>query len=132
MAEIIFDSEYITVVYHPETKIVHHTIHKTVPFPILTAATDAGTEALAHYGASKWLSDDRKNTALSQESLEYALSDWGARTVKAGWKYWALVVPTAFSGRLDMTRLVEHCYNLGVRVMVFTDPEEAYNWLAKL
>jgi hypothetical protein len=132
MAEIIFDSEYITVVYHPETKIVHHTIHKTVPFPILTAATDAGTEALARYGANKWLSDDRKNTALSQESLEYALSDWGARTVKAGWKYWALVVPTAFSGRLDMTRLVEHCYNLGVRVMVFTDPEEAYNWLAKL
>lgn len=132
MAEVIYDSEYITVLYHPETNMIHHTIHKTVPFPILTEATDAGTEALRRYGATKWLSDDRKNTALSQESLEYALSDWGARTVRAGWKYWALVVPTAFSGRLDMTRLVEHCYNLGVRVMVFTDLEEAHNWLASL
>jgi len=132
MAEIIFDSEYITVVYHPDTKIVHHTIHKTVPFPILTAATDAGTEALARYGASKWLSDDRKNTALSPESYEYALSDWGVRTVKAGWKYWALVVPEELSGRLDMVRMVELCYNLGVRVMVFTDLEKAELWLKSL
>lgn len=31
-----------------------------------------------------------------------------------------------------MTRLVEHCYNLGVRVMVFTDLEEAHNWLVSL
>lgn len=85
MAEIIYDSEYITVLYHPETNMIHHTIHKTVPFPILTEATDAGTEALRRYGATKWLSDDRKNTALSQESLEYALSDWGhARSRRVG------------------------------------------------
>lgn len=131
MSEIIYDSEYITVLYHPETKIVHHTIHKTVPFPILTEATDAGTDALRRYGASKWLSDDRKNTALSQESLEYALSDWGVRTVNAGWKHWALVVPEELAGRMDMVRIVEYCFGLGVRVMVFTDLQEARDWLVK-
>lgn len=132
IAKIICDSKYITIVYHYETKIVHHTIHKTVPGPILTAATDAGTEALRKYGATKWLSDDRKNTQLSQEALEYALTDWGARTVKAGWKYWALVVPEEMTGRMDMVRLVEFCYNMGVRVMVFSDLQKAEAWLRSL
>ena len=82
---IIVDNEFITVRYLDDKKIIYHTIHKPVPTPYLSAATNAGTDALEKYGACKWLSDDRKNGPLSPETMEYGRTVWIPRTIAAGW-----------------------------------------------
>ena len=78
-----------------DNKIVHHTIHAPVGGQTLRDALESGTAALAKYGACKWLSDDRKNGPLPEEEREWGFVDWNRRTMDAGWKYWALVVPQA-------------------------------------
>lgn len=90
---ILYDSEYITVEYVADKRLIHHTIHKPVQGQVFHDALNAGSEALATYGACKWLSDDRKNDILTEDDAVWGIVDWGPRTAQAGWKYWANVVP---------------------------------------
>ncbi len=52
--------------------------------------------------------------------------------IRAGWKFWALVVPDEVSAREDMIPLIESYYERGVRLMVFTDVQRALDWLKNL
>ncbi|NLX09585.1 MAG: hypothetical protein GXY36_08005 [Chloroflexi bacterium] len=126
---ILFDHERITVEYMTDKKIVHHTIHAPVGGQILRDALESGTAALAKYGASKWLSDDRKNGPLDEAEREWGFVDWNRRTMEAGWKYWANVVPQAVVDAGTLGPTIEDLFTLGLRVMVFTDLEEATAWL---
>jgi hypothetical protein len=126
---IIVDNEYITLRYLPDKRIIYHTIHKPIDGQPLKDALNAGTEALKQYGACKWLSDDRKNGPLSQEMLDWGLKDWDPRTIAAGWKYWANVVPQELSAAGTLMPLIQILYDMGLRMMVFTDLENAIQWL---
>jgi hypothetical protein len=126
---IIVDNEYTTVQYLPDKKIIYHTIHKPIDDQPLKDALNAGTDALEKYGACKWLSDDRKNGPLSAEMLEWGRNTWDVRTIAAGWKYWAEVVPEAVVSAGTMIPVIEALYELGLRMMVFTDLEKAFAWL---
>ncbi len=128
----ITDNEYITVQYLPDKKIIYHTIHKPIDGQPLKDALNAGTAALARYKACKWLSDDRLNGPLSQEVLDWGLQDWDPRTSAAGWKYWAEVVPQQLASAGTMLPLIEILYGMGLRMMVFTDLEKAFQWLDSL
>jgi hypothetical protein len=130
MSEIILvDNEYITVKYLSEKKTVYHIIHKPVGGPIFRDALNAGTEAIKKYGGTKWLSDDRKNGPLSAEDREWGFNDWNRRTIEAGWKYWAVVVPEELIAAGSLTPTIGALYELGLRMMVFADLQEAANWL---
>ena len=59
----ILDNEYVTLWYHPDKQIIHHQFHKFLYGQAFRDAMNAGTEAMKKYGAHKWLSDDRKNSA---------------------------------------------------------------------
>ncbi len=126
---IILDNEYITVQYLPDKKIMYHTIHQPIDGQPLKDAFNAGTDALKQYGACKWLSDDRKNGPQSQEFFSWGFKEWSPRTIAAGWKYWAIVVPTELASAGTMAPAIDAYYDLGLRVMVFTDVEEATQWL---
>jgi hypothetical protein len=110
---------------------MYHTFHKPISGPILRDILNAGQAALAKNKATKWLSDDRNNAEVAPADIEFSVADWGPRAAQAGWKFWALVVPEDIAGRASMTAVVEAFYNLGVRVVVFTDLEEARGWLLK-
>lgn len=56
----------------------------------------------------------------------------GPRAAKAGWKYWALVVPEDIAGRASMTDIVQTFHQLGVHVSIFSDLEEAQTWIEGL
>lgn len=129
MSSIIVDNEYITVEYVPEKKMVHHIIHQPVGGQIFRDALNAGTETLRQNGACKWLSDDRKNGPLSPEDVEWGFNDWNRRTIEAGWKYWALVVPPEVAAAGSLIPTMEALFELGLRMMVFTDVEAAQEWL---
>lgn len=131
---ILFSSPYITVEYRPEKKLIYHTIHKPIggQAQMLKEALDIGTDALRKYGVSKWLSDDRKNGPLPPEVLEWGFADWNPRTIKAGWKYWANVVPGDIAAAGTLMPVIDDLYKLGLRMQVFTTVEDALQWLDQM
>ena len=126
---VLFDNECITLVYHPNKKIIHHTIHQPICGEPLRAVLNQGTEALAEYGACKWLSDDRLNGAILPEDAEWGRDYWHARAIASGWKYWANVVPHEVQAAGTLNASIEHLFELGLNMMVFTTPDEAMEWL---
>jgi len=130
--QTLFDNEYIYMCYHPDTRIIHHHYYPQLNSRFLREGLDRGVELMKEYGAIKWLSDNRETDAHSAEDTEWINTNWLPRAVKAGWKYWALVVPDTVVARMNMVEFVESFYALGVRVAVFTDVDEAMKWLLKL
>lgn len=126
----IIKNEYVTLLYHPDAKIVHHTFHKPIAGQEFRAVLSEGIKALAQHEASKWLSDDRENAALPDDDVVWSKEDWFPRAVQAGWKYWALVVPQDLLARMNMKQFVDSYIDQGLRVMVFSKPETAMEWLA--
>lgn len=130
MAKItLINNQYATLEYHPDTKIVHHIFHKPIGDEKFREVLNTGAETLKKYGAAKWLSDDRKNMALSPEDTEWSKKDWFPRAVESGWKYWALVVPQNILGKMNMKEFVDEYFEKGLRIMVFSNPEDAMQWL---
>jgi hypothetical protein len=129
-AQTIINNEYATLFYHPDTKIVHHTFHKPIGGDHFRSILNTGVETMGKNGAQKWLSDDRNNAAMSQEDTDWSQADWFPRAMKAGWKFWAIVVPHDIMGRMNMKEFVDMYYEQGLRIMVFTNPDEAMKWLA--
>jgi hypothetical protein len=125
----LYSSEYITVEYLPDKKIIYHVVHKPIGGQHLRDDLNAGTAAMEKYGACKWLSDDRKNGPLPADDVEWGDKDWNPRTIKIGWKYWALVVPNEVISAGAMTPVIEHLYELGLVMRVFTTAEKAVQWL---
>lgn len=126
----IYDSPTVTVWYHPDTKIVHHQIHKFVFGKEFHDFLLAGTEAMKKNHAKKWLSDDRANTVLSKEDTEWGQTNWFPQTIQAGWKYWAIVQPEKTLAQLGMEKLVKIYGDAGITAKFFSDPDEAMRWLA--
>jgi len=130
----IYDSEFITVEYWEHKKSIYHTIHQPISaqLEIFKEALNAGTDALQKYQIHKWLSDDRKNDKLSQEGNEWSFSDWQPRTMKARWKYWAMIVPEDLAAAGTLTPVIDILFGLGLRMNVFTNMDKALAWLDKV
>jgi hypothetical protein len=84
---------------------------------------------LQHFGASKWVSDDRLNGPMSQEDREWGNANLNARAKEAGWKYWALVVPKAVVAAGAMIPIIDLLFKQGLRMMVFSEVEDAFKWI---
>lgn len=125
----IMDDANITMWYYPETKILHHEMHQFFFGKAFRDALNKGVEVFEQYGAKKWLSDDRKQTAVSKEDLEWGDKDWFPRLAKLGWKYWAIVAPEKVVGQLTLKRLADAYSARGVTTRMFTSVEEAMKWL---
>ena len=125
----ILDNEQITLWYHPDKKIIHHVMHKYTHGQAFREALMAGAEAMKKYRAHKWLSDDRKNPVLSPEDQKWGIDVWEPQVIEAGWKYWAIVQPEHAVAKLRMMKLADMYAEKGITAQLFTDPEEAMNWL---
>ena len=126
---IVMDTPQVTLRVYPEKKMVYHEMHKFVfgePFQDLLIK---GAEAFEKHHCVKWLSDDRNNSALLPEDTEWGEEIWEPRIMKAGWKYWALILPEKVVGQMNMNRLINRYSASGVHVQVFSDPTAAFNWL---
>lgn len=125
----VIDSPHARLSFDIDKKIVHHRLHKTIDSQTLRAVLDGGIELIKTHNATKWLSDNRAINAHSEEDTRWINKNWLPRVIAAGWKYWALVVPDDFIARINMVEFVDSFYSQGVRVMVFTDINEAWQWL---
>ena len=115
--EIILDNEYATLSYYPEDGIVHHQFHKFIHGAQFRAVLDTGAEIFKERGATKWLSDDRLNSALPKEDGVWALTEWNPRVRAAGWKYWAVIFPDKKVGQTNLNYFVRESNALGVTAL---------------
>jgi len=128
-AEIIHQSEWVTVWYHPKVRVVHHCFHKALRGEAFRAALLQGTAALRERGATKWLSDNRLVFILPQEDQQWADTEWFPETMKAGWKYWAIVRPEKAAADLYMRRVAASRSSAGVKTELFATAEAGMAWL---
>lgn len=132
---VIVSNDYITLEYRPDEQLIYHTIHQPIgpdQSQLFMDALDAGTEALQQYGVSKWLSDDRNNGPLVADVMDWSFQDWSPRTIAAGWKYWANVVPTELAAAGTLVPVIDHFHKFGLKMQVFSNVEAALQWLAKM
>jgi len=127
----VLDNPFVTVWYHTETKIVHSRVHKFVSGKQFQEFLMAGKEVLIKNQATKWLSDDRSNSVLRKEDVDWGNQNWFPQTVRAGWKYWAIVQPEKILALAPMERLVEDYKKYGVTSKFFSDSVAAMTWLEK-
>lgn len=128
---VILENEWGIIRYIADGNYIHHTIYQDVNLQDVRHFLETGLEALIEYGATKWLSDDRKNGPVYPEDVEWSNTMWGPKAASNGWKYWALVVPEAVIGRASMIDVVDAYFHMGVRVQTFSDVEAAREWLMK-
>ena len=126
---LVADNELVTVWIYPERKMIHHVMKTYCHGQPLREALGKGVEAMEQYRATKWLSDDRANSALVPEDMEWANKIWFPQTKLAGWKHWSVVQPEKIIGQLNMARFVKMYAELGINARMFDDPDEAMAWL---
>ena len=130
--QVILDNKWGTLRYQPKHKYVYHNFHKPVTGQPFRQFLDVGLETLKKNKTDRWLSDNRNLGKFDPADVEYSVTDWGPRASKAGWKYWALVVPEDIAGRASMQNHIETFHGLGVWVRVFTNLEEARDWIIEV
>ena len=129
MKKLVLDNDSATVWVYPEKKIIHHQFNGFMHGDIFRGVMLAATKAFVENRCTKWLSDDRKNSALPRPDLEWAEKEWEPVVIKAGWKHWAIVVPVKVVGQMSMKRLAKRLSDLNVNVKLFSDPKDALLWL---
>jgi hypothetical protein len=125
----VFDHARIQLWCYPRKRIVHHQMRGPVLGRVFREALTAGALAMKTHRCWKWLSDDRVNGALLPEDLKWAEDVWMPQAVAAGWKYWALVMPTTWVGKVNIERHMKLYADRGIVVNAFTDPDCAMAWL---
>ncbi len=125
----VLDNDYCTMWYYPDTKIVHDKVKKFIYGENFYKMLLAGTDLIVKNHATKWLSDDRGIPVLRKEDTDWSAANWLPQTVKAGWKYWAIMVPEQPIGKMNMEELAKFYGTLGIVARFFSDIDEAFKWL---
>jgi hypothetical protein len=125
----LMQNEYVSLWYHPDDKIVHHRYEKYADSESHRAMLLRGLECLERNQATKWLSDDRNHVVVREEDAVWGAKVWTPRAIRAGFRYWAIVLPVAAIGKLNLSRLGEEHAKQGVTVKMFTDINSAFAWL---
>jgi hypothetical protein len=108
---------------------VHHKIYKFMRKGLYRELVTAGLECLEKHSAIKWLSDNRGNTVVRQEDIHWVNTVSVPRAMRAGFKYWAIVMPVKEIGKMQMRALIEELGRRGITVKAFSDPDDAMEWL---
>lgn len=129
--EVTFDSEYATLWFDSDLKAVCLRHKKAAPAEVVRDLLCRGGDLLAMEGARKWLSDSRENSRPPAGIEEWAVGTWLPQTLRAGWRFWAVVAPLAKAAQEAMQHHVSVYRGFGLTVRVFSDPDEAAKWLAE-
>jgi hypothetical protein len=127
----LINNPYVTLWYHPDTKIVHSKIHKFITGKEFQEFLMTGKDVLIKNQAKKWLSDDRSNSVLKKEDVDWGNENWFPVCVKHGWKYWAIVQPQKVLAQSRLEDLVKQFATHGVTSKFFTDDKDAMAWLER-
>ena len=136
--ETVIDNEFITMWFHHDSGIVHHWIPPDASQSnpryqkAYRDALEKGVELLRTHNVRKWLSDDRNFQEQPIEDVEWGQKQWVPKAVMAGWRYWAIVMPSDNVARLSLNHLISKFKEFGITVMIFPDVESAMAWLTAI
>jgi hypothetical protein len=125
----MLETEQSSLWYYPELKIIHQQFRAFVQGEQFRGVLERGLQIVREYGARKWLSDNRRFNPIPEEDGEWGVNQWSPQMVKAGWKYWAVVMPESATGRMNLRRRIKAYGERGVTVQLFDDPSAAMDWL---
>lgn len=129
MSDPVYRNNSALIYFHPVERIVHHEILRRPTGTDFRDLLMHGYELLRKTRSTKWLSDDRNHTVLSDEEEKWAQKEWFPLMQKAGWLYWAVVNPEKVVGQLQMKRNAQFMRIGGVTVATFSTVDEAMEWL---
>jgi hypothetical protein len=127
--EVIFENDSITIWFHNSKKIVHHQFHQFTHGKEFQEGLIKEAKLLEKKEAIKILSDDRKNPIMKQEDMKWTAATLRPLYLKAGCKYWAIVLPEQVAGQMAMKKIIKEYADLGVAIEIFDDPDKALKWL---
>jgi hypothetical protein len=127
--QVILENDHVWLWYYPALKIVHHQMVQPPTSEEFRELLDKGADVIERNGAIKWLSDDRGNGLLRPDDEDWAKATWLPRVLRAGFKYWAIVLPAAAIGKLNMRRLATEHGRHGIVSRVEATPDPAFEWL---
>lgn len=130
--ETILDNEFATLWYYPQLNVVHHRFHQFIYGENFRKVLMQGADFFEKNSCVKWLSDDRKNSALPPEDAEWAVREWNPRVMRSGWKYWAMILPDKTVGKMNMKRLLSTYENKNLQIELFEDEQSALVWLSSV
>jgi hypothetical protein len=125
----IVDNEFATSWCYPSKKLIHHQFHKFCCGDNFRNIMIRDAEAFEEHKCTKWLSDDRKVGLIPPDDVDWGRIHWTPRVIKAGWKYFAMVLPEKVIGQMVHTAIVNEFAELGVEAQIFGTPEEGMAWL---
>jgi hypothetical protein len=127
----MLETEQVVLWYYPQLKLVHHKMLQVPDSASFRELLNKGADVVEHFKVTRWLSDDRANTTLPEADKEWADREWLPRVIRAGFKYWAIVLPTSAIGKLNMRRIATHHAGQGVTSLMTDTFEEAFDWIVK-
>jgi len=125
----LIDDERYSLSYDADSKVIYHTVKRSISGAAFRELLTRGAECLEQNQVSKWLSDDRKNGPVGPEDSTWGETIWGPRVLRAGFKFWAIVVPSSAVGSLQMRRFAKLYRERGVAVEIFDDLQRAWTWI---
>jgi hypothetical protein len=125
----IIDDENCTLWCYPEKKMIQHEFHRFTHGEPFNNILIKGVEAFKKYRCDRWLSDDRKLNIVHPDNFNWGDKNWAPLILEAGWKYWALLMPTSTTGQMSSRRLIQYFSEKNVTVQVFEDVDLAMSWL---
>jgi len=126
---LIFYGENIRLHWLEQDRVLVKTCTGYVPSAVLRQAYEAGLECLLRNRATKAFADNRGLFPACGEDLEWIERDWLPRMAQAGWKYWAVLMPTTPLGAMSVRRMMAIYRELDIRFETFTSDEDALAWL---
>lgn len=126
---VIKETDKFSLYCYPKERIIHHVIHQFIFGEAFQELMTKGADAFEKYNCKKWLSNDRSSSVLKPEDVEWGQNYWEPRVLKAGWKYWAIIVPKSAIGQLTMKPIIDRYAKLGVTVQVFDNEQAGLDWL---
>jgi hypothetical protein len=130
--KILLENDTATLYYYPDEKIIHHVFHKFIFGDKFREVLMTGADHFTKNNCKKWLSDDRKNPVLKKEDMDWGNSIWRPKVFKAGWKYWAILLPDKEAGKIAMKSVIEDYSRSGITVELFENTDDALKWLTSL
>ncbi|MDG5767421.1 hypothetical protein QA596_08090 [Balneolales bacterium ANBcel1] len=125
----LIKNEKYSLFCYPKQRIVRHVLNTFVFGKDFQTLMTTGADAFIKYNCNKWLSDDRSNSALRKDDIEWGQTHWEGRILEKGWKYWALVMPEKVVGQMNMRPIIDRYANMGVEVKVFSNARQGFDWL---
>lgn len=127
--QTIISNDSATLKVYPEKHIIHHEFHIFMFGENFRNFLTKAADIFIEYKCTKWLSDDRGNSALRQDDLDWAQNVWEPRVLDANWQAWAIVLPEKIIGQMSIKKIADRYKSMGVKVNLFSDPTQAMIWL---